>query len=69
MSALTLGAISTHVDLLFECIYIPMAAVFDRTPGCWLAVAPVYNVNLLRFLIYDFQMDGVCGLSPTLVQI
>lgn len=26
-------------------------------------------MNQARFLIYDFQMDSVCGLSPTLVLI
>lgn len=26
-------------------------------------------MKLVRFLIYNFQMDGVCGLSPTLVLI
>lgn len=27
------------------------------------------KMKLVRFLIYNFQMDGVCGLSPTLVLI
>lgn len=46
-----------------------MADDSDGTPWNWLAVAPVCKVKLVWFLIYDFQMDGVCGLSPTLVQI
>ena len=43
-----------------------MAAGVD---GSWLAVAPVSKMKLVGFLIYDFQTDGVCGLSPTLVLI
>lgn len=27
------------------------------------------KMKLVRFLIYNFQTDGVCGLSPTLVLI
>lgn len=46
-----------------------MAAVIDGTPESWLAIAPVVKVKLVRFSIYDFQMHGVCGLSPTLVPI
>ena len=46
-----------------------MAAVSYGTPGSWLAVAPVCEVKLVRFSVYDFQMDGVCGLSPNLKQI
>ena len=48
---------------------IPMASGIDGTRSRWLAVTPVCKMNFGGFLIYDFQLDGVCGLSPTLVQI
>lgn len=48
---------------------IPMAAVVNGTRSSWQAVAPLGKMKLARFLIYDFRIDGVCGLSPTLVRI